>query len=80
MWELAEGWSRLGFELQLAAGVALGHATIGRIGSEHRWHLQKIYTISAVIAGIAGALLTQTTNTVALEVLSFQRSADVVVC
>ena len=49
------------------------------IGSEHRWHLQKIYTISAAIAGIAGALLTQSTNTVALEVLSFQRSADVVV-
>ena len=37
VWELAEGWNRLGFELQLAAGVALGHATIGRIGFEHRW-------------------------------------------
>src|SRR5690606_6309460 len=24
------------------------------IGSEHRWHLQKIYTISAAMAGIAG--------------------------
>ena len=49
------------------------------IGSDHRWHLQKIYTISAAMAGIAGALLTQTTNTVALESLSFQRSADVVI-
>lgn len=49
------------------------------IGSDHRRHLQKIYTISAAMAGIAGALLTQTTNTVALEVLSFQRSADVVI-
>ncbi|HUE45679.1 MAG TPA: branched-chain amino acid ABC transporter permease [Aestuariivirgaceae bacterium] len=49
------------------------------IGSQHRWHLQKIYTISAVMAGIAGALLTQTTNTVALDSLSFQRSADVVI-
>ena len=49
------------------------------IGSEHRWHLQKVYTISAAMAGVAGALLTQSTNTVALEVLSFQRSADVVV-
>jgi branched-chain amino acid transport system permease protein len=49
------------------------------IGSEHRWHLQKIYTISAAMAGLAGALLTQTTNTVALEALSFQRSADVVI-
>lgn len=49
------------------------------LGSEYRWHLQKIYTISAAIAGVAGGLLAQTTNTVALDVLSFQRSADVVV-
>jgi len=49
------------------------------IGSPYRRHLQKIYTISAFIAGIAGALLTQTTETVSLDVLSFQRSADVVV-
>jgi branched-chain amino acid transport system permease protein len=31
------------------------------------------------MAGLAGALLTQTTSTVALDVLSFNRSADVVV-
>jgi len=49
------------------------------IGSESRWHLQKIYTISAAIAGIAGALLTQTTETVSLGVLDFQRSADILV-
>jgi branched-chain amino acid transport system permease protein len=49
------------------------------IGSDHRWHLRKIYTISAVLAGIAGGLLTQTTNTVGLNSLSFERSADVVV-
>jgi len=49
------------------------------IGSPYRRRLQTIYTISAGIAGIAGALLTQTTETVSLETLSFQRSADVVV-
>lgn len=49
------------------------------IGSDHRVHLQKIYTISAAMAGVAGALLTQTTNTVGLNSLSFERSADVVV-
>jgi branched-chain amino acid transport system permease protein len=49
------------------------------IGSDYRWHLQKIYTISAALAGVAGALLTQTTETVSLDTLSFQRSADVVV-
>jgi branched-chain amino acid transport system permease protein len=49
------------------------------IGSGFRGHLQTIYTISACMAGCAGALLTQTTDTVSLDTLSFQRSADVVV-
>ena len=49
------------------------------IGSNYRRHLQTIYAISAAMAGAAGALLTQTTETVSLETLSFQRSADVVV-
>ncbi len=49
------------------------------IGSPYRGHLQKVYTISAAMAGVAGALLTQTTQTASLETLSFQRSADVVV-
>jgi branched-chain amino acid transport system permease protein len=49
------------------------------IGAASRAHIRKVYTISAVMAGIAGALLTQTTETVSLEVLSFQRSADVAV-
>jgi ABC-type branched-subunit amino acid transport system permease subunit len=33
-------------------------------------------TIAAVMAGIAGGLLAQTTETVSLEVLGFQRSAE----
>lgn len=37
------------------------------------------YTISSVYAGIAGALLAQTTQFVGTEVLSFNRSADVMV-
>jgi branched-chain amino acid transport system permease protein len=49
------------------------------IGAPSRAHLRKVYAISAIIAGIAGALLAQTTETVALEVLSFERSADVLV-
>ncbi len=49
------------------------------IGAESRPHLRKIYTISAVMAGVAGAILTQTTETVSLGVLDFQRSADVLV-
>jgi branched-chain amino acid transport system permease protein len=49
------------------------------IGAASLAHLRKIYTISAAIAGAAGALLAQTTETVSLETLSFQRSADVLV-
>ena len=49
------------------------------IGAPSLAHLRKVYTIAAVMAGAAGALLTQTTSTVSLEVLSFGRSADVLV-
>jgi branched-chain amino acid transport system permease protein len=49
------------------------------IGAPTLAHLRTVYTIAAVLAGVAGALLTQTTSTVSLEVLSFGRSADVLV-
>jgi len=49
------------------------------IGASVHAHIQTIYTIAAVIAGIAGALLAETTETVSLEALGFQRSADVLV-
>jgi len=42
----------------------------------HR-RLIAIYTLAAAYAGAAGALLAQTTGYVSLEVLEFQRSADV---
>ncbi len=49
------------------------------IGAATRAHIRTVYTIAAVLAGIAGALLAQTTETVSLEALGFQRSADVLV-
>ncbi len=49
------------------------------IGASVHAHIQTIYTIAAAIAGIAGALLAETTETVSLEALGFQRSADVLV-
>src|SRR6195256_267338 len=49
------------------------------IGAPSSAHIRKIYTIAAVMAGIAGALLAQTTETGSLETLGFQRSADVLV-
>ena len=60
-------------------GIRENVRRMSAIGADHQWHLRKIYTISAAIAGLAGGLLTQTTNTVGLDVLSFQRSADIVV-
>jgi branched-chain amino acid transport system permease protein len=49
------------------------------IGAPTLAHLRKAYTLAAVMAGIAGAVLTHTTSTVSLETLSFGRSADVLV-
>jgi branched-chain amino acid transport system permease protein len=40
--------------------------------------LAMAYTLSAALAGLAGALLAQTTQYVALDALAFHRSADVV--
>jgi branched-chain amino acid transport system permease protein len=60
-------------------GVRENLARMPAIGSPYRRHLQTIYTISAGMAGVAGALLTQTTENVSLDTLSFRRSAAVVV-
>jgi branched-chain amino acid transport system permease protein len=49
------------------------------IGAKSRAHIRTIYTISAAMAGIAGALIAQTTQTVSLQTLSFELSAEVLV-
>jgi branched-chain amino acid transport system permease protein len=49
------------------------------IGVPIRTRLTNIYTFAALIAGVAGALLTQTTQFVGIDVLGFQRSADVLI-
>ena len=60
-------------------GIRENATRMPAIGAPSLAHLRKVYTIAAVIAGAAGALLTQTTSTVSLEVLSFGRSADALV-
>ena len=60
-------------------GIRENFVRMPALGAPSRAHLRKIYTISAVMAGVAGALLAQTTETVSLEALGFQRSADVLV-
>ena len=60
-------------------GIRENATRMPAIGAPSRAHVRRIYTMAAVIAGVAGALLAQTTETVALEVLSFQRSAELLV-
>lgn len=49
----------------------------GMLGISARKRIIIAYTISAVFAGMAGALLTQTTSFASPDVLAFHRSADV---
>lgn len=60
-------------------GIRENATRMPAIGAPSRAHLRKAYALAAVMAGIAGALLAQTTETVSLETLSFGRSADVLV-
>ncbi len=63
------------FGLSLHA-VRLNPVRADAIGLNNTQVLGRIYVLSAFMAGTAGALLTQTNQYVALDVLSFQRSAD----
>jgi len=60
-------------------GIRENATRMPAIGAPNLAHLRKAYTMAAVMAGIAGAVLTHTTSTVSLETLSFGRSADVLV-
>jgi branched-chain amino acid transport system permease protein len=60
-------------------GIRENSARMPAIGAPIHSHIRTVYTIAAIIAGVAGALLAQTTETVSLESLGFQRSADVLV-
>jgi branched-chain amino acid transport system permease protein len=60
-------------------GIRENATRMSAVGAPSFAHIRKIYTIAAVMAGIAGAVLTETTETVSLETLAFQRSADVLV-
>jgi branched-chain amino acid transport system permease protein len=60
-------------------GIRENWVRMPAIGAASQAHVRLAYTIAATIAGIAGALLTQTTQTAALGSINFGRSADVVV-
>jgi len=60
-------------------GIRENAVRMPAIGAASPAHIRKVFTIAAMMAGVAGGLLAQTTETVSLETLSFQRSADVLV-
>jgi class 3 adenylate cyclase len=63
--ELAAGWRKRGYELGLGAGIAVGHATLGRIGFEGRYDYGALGSVTNIAsrlsdeAGPGKILLTQ---------------------
>ena len=65
--------SPFGVSLQ---GIRLNAFRMPALGTPVNARLIAIYTLGAAYAGVAGALLTQTTQFVSIDVLSFPRSAE----
>lgn len=57
-------------------GIRANARRMHALGTPVRARLVAAYALSAAYAGVAGALLAQTTQFVSLDVLSFQRSAE----
>lgn len=66
------------FGLQLE-GMRENIRRIPALGISVRYRYMAVFTISAIIAGIAGGVLAQITQTVALPMLGFDRSASVLI-
>ena len=66
------------FGLSLA-GIREQKRRMGAVGANVSTRLMAVYTIGAAIAGIAGALLAQTTQFVGIDALGFPRSAELLV-
>lgn len=60
-------------------GLREGGRRLPAVGVSVRRLQVRVFTLGACIAGVAGALLTQTTQFVGLEVLGFQRSAELLI-
>jgi branched-chain amino acid transport system permease protein len=63
----------------MLTGIRENTARMHAIGAPVYWRLVLIYTLSATIAGIAGALLTQVNQFVGLNVLGLEPSGDILV-
>ena len=60
-------------------GIRESPRRMAAIGSPVQRRLVVVYTLAGAMAGVAGALLAQTTQFVGLEVLGFSRSADLLI-
>jgi branched-chain amino acid transport system permease protein len=65
--------SPFGLSLQ---GIRLNVQRMPALGTPVNARLVAVYTLGAAYAGVAGALLTQTTQFVSIDVLNFSRSAE----
>jgi branched-chain amino acid transport system permease protein len=63
----------------MLTGIRENTARMLAIGAPVYWRLLLIYTLSAMLAGIAGALLTQVNQFVGLNVLGVEPSGDILV-
>ncbi len=61
------------------AGIRENSARMNAIGAPVYARLVTVYTISAALAGVAGALITQTNQFVGLNVLGFESSGELLV-
>jgi len=52
--DLAHGWRRAGYELDFGVGIAVGYATLGRIGFEGRYDYTAIGTVTNLAARLCG--------------------------
>ena len=60
-------------------GIRENAVRMPALGAPTRSHVRTVCAFSAALAGLAGALLAQTTETVSLATLEFQRSAEILV-
>jgi class 3 adenylate cyclase/putative methionine-R-sulfoxide reductase with GAF domain len=70
--ESAAGWRKRGYELGLGAGIAVGHATLGRIGFEGRYDYGALGSVTNIAARLsdeaaAGQILLSQRTYAALE-------------
>jgi branched-chain amino acid transport system permease protein len=63
----------------MLTGIRENTARMHAIGAPVYWRLLLVYTVSATLAGIAGALLTQVNQFVGLNVLGFEISGELLV-